>query len=493
MRRLLYLIMGSLQLAIAAVLIVLGACLPSTDDVGHSFTSADHVTSDARAQVRILRQQVEDLRRPEMRQVADNLRSQTKIVTSVLKEQHIDFDSVQAMRDALGDVATGLDGLATTLDPQAIGRLGDGLGETASFLEDKVVPSANQAADQLDHSADLLQADAKRLAELLRAAPLDLQAARDIHEGLGRFNDGLDTMSALLKGQRIDSMRRGFRGMEDALGSGADQVARLSDYTYPMVRINNLKPEVTQKPFWPEGRRIADGMRQAAEGATAAGKDLDDLATDLPKIRAAVDESRKAVARTRAALGTALEQQDKLGDVLRDGPAHAARLAEDLPKLGKDLSRSLRDTGNLRDVAKSLRQAREGIDTVVKRWPDLRVTLVRSATLLRTARQQLQGAIDHRQDYETAMRQSVALAESFSTMLPMMTDQLDSRLEEEQGALNDLDHSLQSVQEALPSYGQSASTVVALGRWLAWLGAAVVGLHGVHLLLSVRFGRSYAL
>jgi hypothetical protein len=73
--------------------------------------------------------------------------------------------------------------------------------------------------------------------------------------------------------------------------------------------------------------------------------------------------------------------------------------------------------------------------------------------------------------------------------LPRITDQFDGRLEEEQAALADLDRSLESVRESLPPCGRSAATLVTLGRWLAWLGAALIGLHGVHRLLGKEHER----
>src|SRR5207244_752909 len=135
----------------------------------------------------------------------------------------------------------------------------------------------------------------------------------------------------------------------------------LAGYSYPVVKIDRLKPVVEQRPFWPEGEKIAEGMMKAAAGAKEAGKELDDLAGELPRLRASLDESRKGVDKTREALATALKQQDKVEPLLKDIPAHTARLAEELPTLGGDLSRLLRDTGRLKEVAVSLRQAQKGI------------------------------------------------------------------------------------------------------------------------------------
>lgn len=493
MRRTIFLTLGILEFAVAGLLIEVGGQLPHPGEVNRGFDRAERVTRHAGAQVSILRRQVHDLRRPELQELAGRLRSQTRTVTATLRHQQIDFQTVGTMRDALADVAAGLEGLANTLDPASIGKLGDGLGETANFLDNQLVPAASRTADRLEQSTAALQADARRLSALVRTAPLNLQAAREIHDSLARFGEGLDKMNAALRLQRLDTMREGFKGMEESLSAGADQVERMAGYTYPVVTFNGLKPEVAQQKFWSEGDKVAEGMRKAAAGARAADQEMAGLAGELPRIRAALDESRKVVDTTRAALATALQQQDKVEPLLRDIPEQAARLAEELPKLGGDLARILRDTGRLKEVANALRQAQTGIGLAVARWPELRATLTRSAALLQATRQQLDQVLHNREQYEAAMQQTVILADSFAAMLPLLTDQLDSRLDEEEQALDELGQSLEEAGAALPVYGQTTSSVLQTGRWLAWLVAAFVGLHGCYLLLGVCMGRRYTL
>src|SRR5262249_53154751 len=161
----------------------------------------------------------------------------------------------------------------------------------------------------------------------------------EIHDSLARFGQGLEKMDAFLKLQRLKAMREGFQGLKGALSSGAEQVQRLADYTYPVLTFQGIRPEVNHRQFWPEGRRIAEGLQQAADGVDAAKKELDDLATDLPALRASLMESVQVVNKTREALALALKQQDKVEPLLKDVPEHAARLIEELPKLGGDLAR----------------------------------------------------------------------------------------------------------------------------------------------------------
>jgi uncharacterized phage infection (PIP) family protein YhgE len=491
MRRAWFVGLGVLELSVAAVLVSFGWELPGTADVEQGFGNLERVTSRTSSQVRLLRDQVHELRQPEMDVLAGRLQTQMRVVSHTLRTQSIDFDTVRTMRDSLGDVATGLDSLADTLDADGVGKLGDGLGSAAGFLED-TAPAASQAADRLDASTASLRTDAATLAALLRATPLDLKAVREIHDGLARFSTNLDRMGGALRLQRFDTMRDGVKGLESALDRGADQVDRLGGYSYPVVQFSGLKPMVTQKPFWPEGGKIAADLRKAAEGVNAAGKEMDGLAAELPRLRESLDESKKVADRSREALELALKQQDKVELLLKKVPEQAAGLAEQLPKLGSDLARLLRDTAKLKDLAASLRRAQKGIDTAVARWPDLRRTLKRSAELLRAAQGQLGNVVQHRREYEDALNQTVALTDEFADRLPQFTHHLDGQLGDEEQSFADLGQSLDEVTAALPAYGRTASRLVQATRLLLWLAAGTIGLHGVYLVLSGRLGKPYA-
>jgi hypothetical protein len=492
MRRTIFRVLGILELLVAILLVDLGCELPKTADVERSFQSAERVTDRSGTQVKILHQQVQDLRRMELQQLSARLQKQTRAVTTMVRGQSVDFDTVRTMSDALGEVAGGLNNLADTLDPVAVGKLSTGLGDAADFLEQKVVPSASQAADQIDESTASLRDDCRRLSLLLKEAPPDLKPLRELHDSLARFRGGLDRMNTLLKLPHLETIRDGFRGLERALISGAAQVERLAGYTYPSLQLYGSRPQIQQRPFWPEGGEIADGMRKAAAGAKAAGKQMDSMSADLPEIRTALGESSTMADQVREALGLALKSQDKVEPLLKEIPTHAARLADALPKLGSDLARILRDTQRMKEAASALRQVQQGVDRTVARWPELRKTFARFAAILTATHDQLDHAVMYRQEYEAAMQQSVQLAESFASILPLVTDQLDSRLDEEEETLTELRYSLEEVGNALPAYAQTTSRLIQTGRLLAWLVAGIVGLHGCYLMLSVGMGRRYS-
>jgi ABC-type transporter Mla subunit MlaD len=482
MRRAFVFTAAILEIGVATALVVFGVLVGSADIEG-GFGKAEQVTRAASAQIRMMRDQVRELRRPELRYLADRLQIQMHLATAVLEDQRVDFETVRSMADALGDVGSALDHLERGLREDPLGKLGKGLSETATFLE-KIIPVAAKAANDLDATTEALGADARRLDALLRNAPLDLKAAREIHASLAHFGEGLDRMGKLLQSQRLEALRDGFDGMESALTTGAGQVERLSQYSYPAVVFKGLKPEVTQRPFWPEGDEIAKGLRKAAAGVTAAGKEINNLDEDLPRLRASLEASRKVVERLREALGTALRQHENLEALLKDLPVKAAQLADNLPRVGKDLSRMLRDTVRLGEVAQALRQGQHGLDDVALHWPELRRTLNRSATLLQGARKQLQHVLVNREQYEAAQREGAQLGQSLAALLPLLTEHLQGQLQDQDQSLDDLRQSIDQVGSVLPAYGSATARLLRAAQLLAWLMAAITGLHGSYLLVS---------
>jgi DNA repair exonuclease SbcCD ATPase subunit len=385
-----------------------------------------------------------------------------------------------------------LENLATTLDAESIGKLGEGLLATASFLDEKVAPAAGMAADQLDASTGLLRDDALRLAALLRESPPDFKAVQEIHDGLARFSEGLNKMSEALKLQRFETMKEGVKGLETSLTTGAEQVEKLSGYTYPVVTFNGIKPMVDQRPFWPEGTTIAKGMRQASEGVAAAGKEMDGLAAELPKLRLSLEESRKVADRSREALALALKQREKVEPLLKNVPEHAARLAEELPKLGADLAKILRETQKLKDIAAQMRMAHKGLESAVARWPQLRDTLNATAKLLKATQVQLKQVVDRREEYEKAMAETVEFTDEFAERLPAYTEHINGQLEQHEKSFEGLQQSVDEVSNALPVYANTAERMVQATRLLLLLVAGIVGLHAGYLMVSVRLGKQFS-
>jgi hypothetical protein len=492
MRKLIFLALGVLESLAAVVLFVFAWQLPSAETVREGVGRVERVSRRTGDQVRRLRSQCAVLRerRPQLHDLARRLQTQLRSVGDELRSQQIDYETVRTVGESLGDAAVGLDGLGQTLDPKGFGDVAKGLKEAAAFLDEKLAPAAVRTADRLDQSCDALRVDADRLAKLLRKAPLDLGAVRDVHEGLGRFADGLDTMSAVVKPERLTTLKEGFQGLEESLTVGAGQVEKLADATYPVVTFDGLKPTIAERAFWPEGAKIAAGMRKAAKGATAAMQEVDALERDWPKLQASLAASRTVADKTRKALGTALEQQEQVEALLKDVPLQAARLAEELPLLGGDLAKVLRDTARLRDVAVLLREASAGVDAASARWPQLRQNLGRSADLLRVTQRQMKHALEHREEYEASLKQTAALSRTLAAALPLLTDELENELIDQEQSLGELGDGIDEVSETLPDAGRTAARVLQTSRLLLTLMGGVFAVHGVSLAFGVRLGGS---
>ena len=119
------------------------------------------------------------------------------------------------------------------------------------------------------------------------------------------------------------------------------------------------------------------------------------------------------------------------------------------------------------------------METAVARWPQLRKTLSQSARLLRTAQQQMQTAMAHRDEYQKAMDQTLILARTFSAALPLMTEQMEDQLQEQEASLKNLGDSIDQTSAVLPEWDRTASRVLLTTRLLLCLMGAIFGLHGV--------------
>ena len=229
-------------------------------------------------------------RQPELLTLARRLEKQMRIVSDSVEGSDLNSEGLAAVGEALGNVAAGLDSLATTLDPRGVGQISKGLGSTADYLDRQVAPTAEKAANALEEAGKALKTDAAQVQALLEGAPVELKAARAMVDSLTKFEEGLARMKKLAGMKNFDAMREGFQGLQTSLESGADQVEKLSGYTIPKVTVKGLRVMVEEKDFWPEGKTIAAGMRKGAKGCAAAGKEMDGLKKELPHLRLAGPE-----------------------------------------------------------------------------------------------------------------------------------------------------------------------------------------------------------
>lgn len=492
MRRLLFLVLGLLELACAVVLVVFAWQLPASADVLTAADRVEKVSRKAGLQVRRLQEDCRILRQrqPELLALATRLEKQMRLVRDNVRDKSLNTDGLATVTEALGQVADGLDTFSTTLDPKGVATIGKGLGATASYLDEKVIPSASKAATALDKATAGLKADTGKLSKLLDDQPIELKAARAVVESLTKFEEGLQRISKLAQVETFEQMRDGMKGMETTLASGADQVEKMAKLKVPQMSFSSWMPSVKEKDFWPDAKTTADGMRKAAKGCQAAVKEMEAFNKELPRFRASLEQSQKVVSGTRKALAEAVRREQQLEPVLERLPRNLAKLADELPQLTGELATILRETAKLKDVAVTLREAEKGIELASKRWPELKASLSKSADLLRATRKQLQGAVANRDDYEGMLQQAVQLTTMFAEALPVLIHQLQTGLSQQEDSLGDLGDSIDQVSETIPPTARSASRILVTIRLLLALVALMVVLHAAYVLTTVPAART---
>ncbi|MBO0699052.1 MAG: hypothetical protein J2P46_11705, partial [Zavarzinella sp.] len=488
MRRLFVYGLAVLESAVAGALVYIGVQLPAHDEVSANFARVAKVTDGTEQQVRVMREEVSELRSQDLVGKADQLRRHTRTAADTAGRTQIDFRTVEAIARSLADVSRGLNTWADTVDAERMKQVSTGLGQAATFLDNGVAGPSEKSAADLEKTLAALEKDATRLAALLRQSPPDLKAARTIYDGLGSFDAGLEKLGDLLKPDRVDAMKDGLVGLEGSLTSTATEVDKVSGLSYPIVTFNGIRPNVEMKPFWPDGEKVADGLRKATKGVQAANKELDVLGKTLPDVQKALADSRKSVAVSRESLGKALQHQEETEKLLKAVPEQTAALAEALPKMGRTLAQMLRETQKLRDLAAGLRAVRKTLDDTLAVWPDVAKGLKKSAAVLDQARVQLDFAAANREEYERAMESSSQVARSLADMLPAFTDQFDSRLGQQETSLAQMEAGLAEVNDSLPAMEAKTNELVRTVKWLLYLTGALVGLHAGYVLLEPARG-----
>jgi len=484
MRRLAFFALGVLELCVAGILLALVYSLPRPGEIHDGMERAERVGQQASRQIHKLRDQLQAFRdrEPELNRMTAQLQKHLQQVGKQLSNPQVDFKALEAVSDALADTARGVEGIAQALDPKVVTQMAAALGATATYLEEKVVPVANQAADQLEASTTTLKEDSERLSQVLRTVANDPQVYRQGVNRLNQVDKGLVWVMERSTPEQLAQAKEHLGSLRQQLAGAAREVDAIAHQTYPVLSFSDFVPVVQHRPLWPEGTTLATGLVQAADLIGQFQRYLGWLAERSEAYQAFLKEARTAVQQSKRFLETAMIQHAEMGPLFRELPAHAARFAEELPRIGKNLVRVLRDTARLKDVAVVLRQAKMGLDQMVESWPDLTKRLAQSVVVLRAVRKQLQYTLDHRGEYETALQEGSMLLKTLATSLPVFTRQVEHDLEEQVQSLSGLDRSISDVTATLPGMARSSSRVLRLVRLLVALLAGIFALHACYLL-----------
>ncbi len=478
-------VIGLMELGVAVALVVLGAQIPSEREVTAGFGQVSQVTAGSEKEITLLRGQVDHLKRQDFAKRAELLRQHTRTVSETAAQQQIDFRTVEAMAQAMGDVSKAVRGWADTVDTDRMKTVSAGFGATADML-DKNAAASEKAANEVDQAMADIARDGARLAQLLKQSPPDLKSARIVYDGLGTFDAGLEKLDDMIKTERMEAIKDGLAGLDESLTGTAGQVEKLGALTYPVMTINGLKPMIESKAFWPDAPQVAEGLKKASSGVKATTKELDRVNKGLPDIRKALAESRKSIARSRESVGTALKQQGEAEKLLVAIPTEVAALADGLPKIGKSFSTILRETKKLKELAAAMRATQAILDENTKRWPEIAAGLKQSAVVLDQAQLQLKTAAKNRDQYERAMASTSEVAKSFADMLPELTDQLDSRLDQQHASLGQVEQGLAEINSSMPAVEGQTVRLLRTVRWLLWLVGGLVMLHAVYVLRMTK-------
>src|SRR5204863_6284717 len=106
--------------------VVIGIQLPGREDVEAHFARVEKVTHGTETQVRLMKDQVADLRRQDLPTKADDLRRHTRTAADTATRQQIDFRTVDAIARSLADVSKGRNAWADTVDAERMKQVSAG-------------------------------------------------------------------------------------------------------------------------------------------------------------------------------------------------------------------------------------------------------------------------------------------------------------------------------------------------------------------------------
>ncbi len=478
--------LGIVEWVVAIVLAWLAWRLPGGDEVALPFEAVERIGVTAQDRIAQARADLDEFRTQDVIGSASEFAEASRELAGWLSSQSVDVEELTAIRDALDGASTGIRSLGRDLDPEAIEALARGLDEAASALETTLIPAVASGRDELVSAGRRLEEQARRLAALGQETPIDLSALADLASSLEAFDRGLEATEELIDPTRLEPIRDATEGAEGVVDEGARLAERAGSYTYPVVTMRGLRPQVRQQPFWPGGARVGRDLRKISRGLDALRDDLASMTDELPRIRGAITASRSTLAQTRALLTPVIAARGSIEALLNRLPATLADLAARLPGINASLVAALADLDWLVRLADALDRTAEQVGRLGADWPSTCATLDASARVLESARDRIDEALAHREAFETAQQRMADLVGRAADWTPELASHWERRLEAEDRALAQIDRGLDDFRVAVPEIHHAARITVDAGRTLAVLLALVALIHGAITLGSAR-------
>ena len=477
MRRPLNIALGVLEILVALVLGAFVFQLPGPDDVADKVGRIEKVGLESTQQVAGLREQLEKVRRrqPRARQLAAQLSDRV----DKLNVQERDYDTAtEHLANALVQAANDIDNASKRLDGTLLNQFAAGLAQTAELLDKQLAPAATVTGGRLEESARNLRGDVRRLTKLWDEAPPDVQIARSVTQVLGQFDEGLAAVSERLDENRVQVLMVEMKSMELALLSAADTADRLGSMSNPLDAFS-LSAITSQRP---SGRKASSRRCVCGRWPRPSTSRRTNSASRPRYCLRSEPGSMPAVPRPpmcRRDLGNVIRRRLSDDPHLRNTPLQVATTADEILTIGEELGRLLRQTNQLRETAARLRQVRAGTIEADRGLQQLRTSLGDFANLLRWFETNLrQGA------FRSSLGQTLIVLTAFVEALPVLTDSLETELEEQDQSLGRLEDSVKHLTSTLPEGGRTAARLIQMTRVLMLLMGSISLLHGAFLIMS---------
>ncbi|MEZ6140937.1 MAG: hypothetical protein R3B84_10235 [Zavarzinella sp.] len=473
------LVLRFLSLLLGFGLLVLGFELPNPTRIEESFLGIHKIGSGTEDQLDSFQQQISSLRQSDWQETTRKLREQTAVYADIITKQPLDFEQLANLVKLLDESASSLRKFSTDVDAKQLENLAKAVGGFADFMEQTTKLANKEQQTKLETALAEMKVQQEQLKKLATTVPPSLATAKEVYGSLDKFELGIVKLKELFQEEQLDAMKDGMAGLESSLESTAKQVDSAGGYTYPVITIENFKPKVSTKPFWPDAPKVAEGLRQAQKGSQAGRAQIDAMKKNLPAVQTALDEGVKSLGLTKQSLKAVIDNQDSLEKAFQHTPTRLADLIESFGQIGNQIVRVMQAMKQLDAVSTTLRQSSKELKQTSEQFPLFLQSLSKSAAIMEQMKTQLQVVVDNRDKYSSALDSSSKLAEALHKSVTPIEERIDGRLAAQEESLAKVKSGLHDFNETLPVLGKQAKNTLFIIRGIIWVLAAMLILHAL--------------